>query len=88
MCLYTKIRKRVSRSKTVAEKLNIPSGYQIVIERVSSDRLRDHLHNNATSASGSATVRVNGSGSRGLRVGGIKDNGGEFSEEIHWWVSN
>ena len=72
MCLYTKIRKRVSRSKTVAEKLNIPSGYRIVMERVSSDRLQDHLHNNATTAIGSsATVRVNGSGSRGLRVGGV-----------------
>jgi hypothetical protein len=55
------------------------------MERASSDGLQDHLCNNATAVPG-ATVCVNGSGSRGLRAGGVKDDGGERSEEIHWYV--
>jgi hypothetical protein len=54
---------------------------------ISSDGPQDHLDNNATIASrtiGTASFRVNGNGSRRLIVGGVKDDGGRWSEEIHW----
>src|SRR5260221_462466 len=66
---------------TFSIRSNAPYMYTAVVSMVS------HARKFGDSPPGITTICVNGSGSRGLRVGGVKDNGGECSEEIHWWVS-